>query len=142
MPLCPPELSRRKHRPCGRMTTAPLRRSLPRGVVLEALAGGGRWLFSGRIHFCACLRLVYSASSRSCWSSVSGCFAAVLLWRMLCRLVVGLSSLRTDALPSLLVGRWMLCHRVCVADLRTSGGVVSCSRSSCWLTLGWLWFEL
>ena len=30
----------------------------------------------------------------------------------------------------------MLCHLVCVADLRTFGGIVSFSRSSCWLALG------
>jgi len=33
-----------------------------------------------------CLPLFSSStSSRSRWSSVGGCFAAVLLWRMLCR---------------------------------------------------------
>ena len=31
----------------------------------------------------------------------------------------------------------MVCHLVCVADLRTFGGVVSFSRSSYWLALGW-----
>ena len=114
-----------------------MRRSLPGGVVLEALAGGGRWLFSRRIHFCACLCLVYFASSRSRWSSVGRCFAAVLLWQMLCRLVVGLSSLFGRMLCRRCWSvRWMLCHLVCVADLRTFGGIVSFSRSSCWLALG------
>ena len=58
----------------------------------------------------------------------------VVGWRMLCRyaaLTVALpSSLLADALPPLLVG-WMICHLICVADLRTFGGVVSCSRFSC-----------
>ena len=78
----------------GRTTTAPLRRSLAVGVVLEALAGDGRLLFSERIRFLRLPLLSSSTSSRSRWSSVggslllyyaSGCFAAVLLWRMLCR---------------------------------------------------------
>ena len=42
----------------GRTTTAPLRRSLAVGVVLKALAGDGRLLFSERIRFCACLCFV------------------------------------------------------------------------------------
>ena len=95
-----------------------LHRSRPGGVVLEALAGGGRLLFSERIHFCACIRLVSSTSPRLHWSSVGGCFAAllfvggyfaaVLLWQMLyhhCRLV-GVhfgQMIRTDDLPSLLI---------------------------------------
>ena len=72
-----------------------LHRYRPGGVVLEALAGGGRLLFSERIHFCVCIRLVSSTSPRLCWSSVGGCFAAPLFvggyfaaelcWRMLCR---------------------------------------------------------
>ena len=52
---------------------------------MEALASGGRLLFSERIHFCACLRLVFSTSSRSHWSLVGECFAAMRLWWMLCR---------------------------------------------------------
>ena len=81
-----------------------MRRSLLEGVVLEALTGGGRRLFSETIHFCACPRLASSASSRSHWSSVvdalslccslGGCFATV---------IIGWSSIRADALPSLLV---------------------------------------
>ena len=114
-----------------------LHRSLPGGVVLEVLAGGGRLLFSGWLHFCACLHLVFSTSSRSRWSLVGGCFAAVLLWRLLYRRRL-VESLWVDALPPLywLVG-WMLCHLVCVADLRTFGDVVSYGRFSCWLALVW-----
>ena len=72
-----------------------LRRSLPGGVVLEALAGDGRLLFSERIRFCACPCLVplhrpgrvgrRLAVTLPMYYS-GGCFAAVvLLWRMLCR---------------------------------------------------------
>ena len=114
-----------------------LRRSLPGGVVLEVLAGGGRLLFSGWLHFCACLHLVFSTSSRSRWSLVGGCFAAVLLWRMLYHHRRWLSLFgRMLCRHYWLVG-WMLCHLVCVADLRTFGDVVSYGRFSCWLALVW-----
>ena len=72
-----------------------LHRSLPGGVVLEALAGDGRLLFSGRIRFCVCPCLVplhrpgrfgrRLAVTLPLYYS-GGCFATVvLLWRMLCR---------------------------------------------------------
>ena len=67
--------------------------------------------------------------------------ALVVCWRMLCRCVA-----LADALPPCrwlefssdgCFAGWMLCHLDCVADLRTFGGVVSFSRSSYWLALGW-----
>ena len=73
--------------------------------------------------------------------------ALVVCWRMLCRCVALADALPPCHLASILFGRmlcrrcwsvgWMLCHFDCVADLRTFGGVVSFSRSSCWLALGW-----
>ena len=77
----------------------------------------------------------------------------VVGWRMLCRcaaLAVALppsslvESLWADALPPLywLVG-WMLCHLVCVSDLRTFGGVVLFAGSVVWFRLGsWVWVLL
>ena len=113
-----------------------LRRSLPGGVVLEALAGDGRLLFSGRIHFCACLHLVSSTSSRSCWLSFGGCFAAVLLERMLCRCRRWLSSLGADTLPPLLVGRVdALPPCFCCRSSHLWRYSFFC-RFSCWLVLG------
>ena len=107
---------------------------------MEALVGGGRLLFSERIHVYACFRLVSSTSPSLCWSSVGGCFAASLRKRILCRCAALADALR----PSLLVEihfwrmlcrrcrlvRWMLCHLVCVVDLHILGGVVSFSRFS------------
>ena len=114
-----------------------MRRSLLEGVILEALTGGGRRLFSETFHFCVCPRLAFFASSRSRWSSVAdalplccslgGCFAVV---------VIGWSSLWADALLSLLVGRWMLCHRVRIADLYSFGSVVFLAGLVVWVWLG------
>ena len=135
----------------------PLRRSLPGGIVLEALASGGRLLFSGRFHFCACLHLVPLHCSGyvvlqladACFAAsvfVGGYFAAVQLWRILCRCVALVDAL---PLPSLVgvhselmlyrrcwsVG-WKFCHIICVVDRRTFG-VVSFSRlSGVWFWLG------
>ena len=114
----------------------PLRRSLAGGVVLDALAGGGRLPFSERIRFCACLGLVPLHRPGRVGRRLAvallpycsgGCFAAV---------VVGWSSLRADALPPLLIGRvdalppWLGCG---------SSHLWRCSffcRFSCWLVLG------
>ena len=98
------------------------------GVVLEALTAGGRLLFSERIHFCLpSLSFLYIAqvvlvAVGGCFAAplfVSGYFTVVLLWQMLCRLVVGLSSLfeRMFCRRCWSVG-WMLCHLVCIVDLR------------------------
>jgi len=135
----------------GRTTAAPLRRSLAVGVVLKALAGDGRLLFSERIRFCACLCLVplhplgrvgrrlavlcrcstlADALPLYCFG---GCFAAV---------VVGESSLRADALPPILVGRVdALPPYLCCG----SSHLWRCSffcRFSCWLVLRRSWLGL
>ena len=78
----------------GRTTTAPLRRSLAVGVVLEALAGDGRLLFSERIRFCACLCLVplhrlgrvgrRLAVLYRC-TTLADALSLYCFWRMLCR---------------------------------------------------------
>ena len=133
----------------GPTTTAPIAPlSLPGGIVLEALASGGRLLFSGRFHFCACFHLVSSTLLRLRCPSVGGCMLCrlCLRWRILCRCVALADAL---PLPSLVgvhselmlyrrcwsVG-WMFCHIICVVDRRTFG-VVSFSRlSGVWFWLG------
>jgi len=79
----------------GRMTTAPVASLPPWRRRLGSSAGGGRLLFSENLRFCACLRSFRLHRLRLYWSSSGGCFAAVLLaggyfaavllWRILCR---------------------------------------------------------
>ena len=55
---------------------------------LGSSSGGGRLLSSESFRFCACLRL-FRLHRPGClgrrFMFAGGCFAAVLLWRMLCR---------------------------------------------------------
>jgi len=122
----------------GRMTMAPFA-SLP--PWRRCLGSSCRWWSIALLGVASLLRL----PSLSFLYIVQ--VALVVGWRMLCRcaaLAVALppsslvESLWADALPPLywLVG-WMLCHLVCVADLRTFGDVVSYGRFSCWLALVW-----
>ena len=85
------------------------RRFLPGGVVLEDLLlvviCSARIVSASAPAF-ASFHQLRPGHARSSVLFASGCFAAVPVWRMLCRRRhVGLSLLRADALPSWLVDR-------------------------------------
>ena len=69
-----------------------------------------------------------------------------LRWQIPCRWATRADALPLSSLVGVLFGRmlcrrcwlvgWMLCHFVCVADLRTFGGVVLFAGSVVWFRLG------
>ena len=131
----------------GRTTTAPIaslpcwRRCLgsPCRWWSPALFGEDPFLRLPFLSFLYIAQAVLVISWRMlCHPSTSRYFAAVLLWRMLCRRRCWLEfTFRRMLCRRCWLVAWMLCHLICVVDLRAFGDVVSFSRFSfVWSWLG------